>query len=688
MIIPSTNEVTQPLAQDQSMAIEPDTKPKEEEDPQAKDRKRWQEFRQRIDLTKMYRKKLIRNWIVNVDYRRGKTFMSQPDDDTVAVNLDWSLTKTKHAALFSQVPTVHISHPPETLQGGEGLAGFERKLNDNLRTGGIESAMKEVLPDCINAAGIGIVVVAREALTKQKQIPKVDISILPQQFQEEALTKGTVNGMKIPMISVPQVLDTKYTIKRISPADFLWPIDFTGSDFDNAPWVGYSGRLPWEEAKSRFNLKDEDKDKVLVDQRTVEDLLAHEYDREHLGRDNNVGFDEIFYTSFQYDPDATSFKTIHRLVFLHGRTEPVIDEPWNGQQVNQQTGDILGSMKKPVRVLTLTYITDEDIPPSDSAIGRAQVNELNKGRTHMNKQRARTAPWTWFDVNRLDPAIQGALMRGIWQHAIPVQGDGSRVIGTVQQPPMQQENFTFDRIAKQDLQEAWTIGSNQIGVGGDVETKGESETIQSNFATKVTMERAQVASFVASIAEVMGGLMCLYEDPASFGKGFDPSLSKHLQCSILPDSTIILDAGQKIDRLTKYLNQFAKTGYVNIEPVLREITTLIGLDHNTVVIKPQPQQPETPNISVRMTGSQDLMNPLMLAFLIKTGQAPDQKGIEQAKELIQHTVVLPQAPPGQPTGDLPPAPPTPLGEANPDAGALPKITQRSDNPAQPPQGAQ
>jgi hypothetical protein len=334
-------------------------------------------------------------------------------------------------------------------------------------------------------------------------------------------------------------------------------------------------------------------------------------------------------------------------------------------------------LKKPIRVLTLTYISDDDIPPSDSAVGRSQIIELNKGRTHMNKQRARNAPWTWFDVNRLDPAIQAALLRGTWQHAIPVQGDGSRIIGSVQQPPIPQENFTFDNIAKADLQEIWTIGSNQLGIGGDVETKGEAGIIQQNFQTKVGRERARVAAYFVGIAEVVGSLMCLYEDPATFGQGFDPSVSERLGYSILADSTVLVDAQQRLERLNAFLNTYAKSGWINLEPILKEIATLVGLDPTTVVVPPKPQSPEPPNISLRLTGGQDMMNPLLLAFMIKAGQAPEPELVEKAKALIQNSVQMQQ--PLPPVQGMPPGPPTNTGEANPNMGLLPAITKRAED---------
>lgn len=661
-----------------------------------KTKKRWAEFRQRAELCKSYKKKLIRNWSVNIDYRRGKPFASQSDEDQIAVNLDWSFTKTKQAALFSQVPQVRVNHSPESVQA-PWCAAFERKLNDTIREAGVEAALEEVLPDCINAAGFGAVLASYETLTVDKEVPSIDLTIFPPQIAMQAMQTGQLFGQPIPMEKVPEIVDRRYTVRRLSPSDFLWPIDFTGSDFNNAPWLGHTGRLTWAEAKSRFGLKDEDKPEAMTDEGTVEDRLSNDYDREHASDDGKVGFDEIFYNEFQFDQEATSFGLIHHMVYLHGKSEPVIDEPWKGQRLSEN-GKIIGSVKKPLQVLTLTYITDEDIPPSDTAIGRAQVNELNRGRTQINRQRERSIPVQWFDVNRLDPAIQQALMRGTWQRAIPVQGNGTNVIGSVQQNPMHQENFLFDRIAKADLQEQWTIGANQMGTGGDVETKGESGVIQSNFQTKVGMERARCATFFVNIAQVLGGYVCLSEDPTSFGEGFNPEFSASLAYSILADSTVLLDSNQRLERLNNFVNHYGKSGWVNLEPVLKEVAQLIGLDPNSVIVAPKPQEPEQPNISLRFTGGEDMMNPLLLAFMLKTGQAPDQQLIEKAKELIQQAVVPAQpaqpAPGGPPMGPggpimpgadpnmpMPQPPPTPVGGANPQMTVMPSIQKRAEEPA-------
>lgn len=642
---------------------------------------------------------MVALWTVSIDYRRGKPFASQTDEDRIAVNLDWSLTKAKQASLFSQVPQIRIDHAPQTQMAGPWVASYEQRINDTLIQAGIESAMNEVLPDCINAAGVGAVLVAREAITEDVEIPLGDPSSL-------------IEGQPPETITIPRIVDHRYTISRISPADLLWPINFTGSDFDNAPWIGRSGRISWAQAVQRWKLKEEDKAACCGEDRTTVDRLTHDLDKDKTTEDL-VSFDEIFYKEYEFDPLAKSFNTIKTLVFISGKEQPVVDEAWKGQKVDEKTHSITGSQKSPIRILTLTYITDETIPPSDSAIGRPQVNEINKGRTQNILQRDRSIPIRWFDVNRVDPAIQQSLMRGTWQAMIPVQGQGTNIIGEVAKAAMPPDNFTFDTIAKSDLAEVWQIGSNQQGDGSNIETKGEANVVQSNFQTRVSQERAKVGKFVIGIAEVLGGLLCLYEDPNSFGKGFDPNISKSLSYSILADSTVLLDSNQRLDRLMKFINFSAKSGWVDIAPVLKEIASLSGLDPNVVIKPPQPKPPVEPNISLRLTGMADAMTPLGLAFMIKSGQAPSPEMIDQAMQLIAKAVTPPpDAPPNMPPAipgpglpnivteqlkgtvpgqappppdgnvagaPLPSPPPPKVGEAHPNWSGMARINKRTES---------
>jgi hypothetical protein len=656
-------------------------------------KKRNRAFRHGITACKNYRKKLVREWQTNVDYRRGKPFASQSDEDRVVVNLDWSFTNLKQASLFSQVPAARVSPPPQTVANEmmPWLHSYETRVNDTLIRAGIETAMDEVLPDTINAAGFGVILLAHEAITEDVEIPAIDLGTLPPQILDIINRTGMLpNGQPVPMETVPRVIDKRYLALRLSPADFLWPLSFVGSDFDKSPWIGRSGKIMWTEAQRRWKL-DPAKKRTYIGgaEKGTEETLTYDSELEAQAESEEmVSFDEVFYKTHSYDPNARFYDQIHHLVFVHGQEAPVVDEPWKGQEVRETPNgsELIGALKYPLRVLTLTYITDEAIPPSDSAVGRPQVNEIMKSRTQMILQRMHSLPIRAVDVNRVDPTVLYNLLQGKWQTMIPVQGNGQNVITEVSRSNFPQENFSFDVIANRDLERIWQIG--QPITGEEVETKGEAQSIASISQTRIARERAKVGKFFCTIAEVIGGLLCLYEDPGSFGQGFDPAVSKTLSYSILADSTVLLDSNQRLKKIENFVNMYAKSGWVKLEGVLREAATLSGLDPATTIGPPEPAPPTQPNMSLRLTGTEDLMNPLALAFLMKSGQAPDLKMIEDAKKLIEQAVlpppmdpmtgmpILPAPPDGSPDEKSPdPAPPR-IGDANPSYSAMPKVNQR------------
>lgn len=679
----------------------PQTDQLPQQDPRAAARKKLTKaFKQRIDASKQYRRKLIQNWQVSVDYRRGKPYSSQTDEDRVAVPLDWTLTEMKQALLFSQVPAVRVNHPPETLSDelSPWLSKFEQRINDTLIKAGIESAMDECLPDCINAAGIGVVMVSYEAITEPKEVPEIDIQMLPQEVQAQILRTGLLpNGEAVPMVTVPSVVDYRYVIERVSPANFLWPVSFTGSDFDKAPWLGRTGQVTWAVAQQRWNLDPKDKRKYLgKGQRPDQDVISSDVDKDGDTGDEFVEFDEIFFRDQQYSSTSSSYTAINHMIFVTGQDDPVVDESWKGQEIDEESDKVIGAQEYPIRVLTLTYISDEAIPPSDSAVGRSQVNEINKARTQMILQREHSIPIRTFDVNRVDPTIQYSLMRGTYQGMIPVQGVGTNIITEVSRSSFPVENFKFDGIAKADLFEIWMVGQEFSGT--NTETAAESQNIAGNTNIRISRARAKVGKFFVSIAEVLGGLIAIYEDPMTFGENFSPLISRTLAYSILADSTVLLDSNQRLQRLMQFINFTAKSGRVEIESVLKEIATLSGLDPNVVIIPPAPSPPVQPNISLRLTGTEDMLNPLTLAFILEAGQGPKPETIEKAKQLIQLAVVPPQVPQAGgemsmgPDGlpreepllsmELPQPPPPSVGEAEPGWSAMPRINQRVLEPGE------
>lgn len=591
-----------------------------------------QAFKSRIDRCKRKRNDLIDNWQTNVDYLRGKPFDDESDEDRVYVNVDWSYSARKVAGLASQLPEARLQAKHDQFKPA--LPGFARKLNDVLKEAGTGDAMHEATKDCVNAAGFGVVLCAYEARTMPKMLPvnPADLAPYDPSMHQQLMTSGAVKTT-----TVPQVLDARYTVTRISPSDFLWPLEFTGSNFDNASWLGHSGRMSWSEAMHAFNLTEDDKEDVLgTGLGSVRQTLRDGVQDDTFKEPEMIEYDEIFYWRYRFDPKCTSFKEIWRIVFAGRRTEPVVHEAWKGQQL--AGSQYLGAVKFPLRILTLQYVSDDPIPPSDSAIARPQVNELMKSRTQMILQRERAIPVRWHNTDRLDPLVAENLTRGVYQNSIPVQGPGDRVLGEVARPSYPQEDFAFDNIVKTDLKEAWRMNDTQLGdFGKSGTTKYEVQNVQATAATQIGFERTRVAAFFTGIAEVIGGLLSLYGDMTDVVgmqelqktvQAWNPKqLASCYVYSVLPDATVLLDSNQKVQKLMGVLNLLGKSPFINPMPLVEEILELSGIDPSKVLVQPQPQPPDAPNISVKLDNIND---PLQLAFLMKSNQGPRPEDLQAA----------------------------------------------------------
>jgi hypothetical protein len=694
-----TGEAAAPV-QDASTSA-PENTPVSPDNPEQRNKKIADNLHNRAESSRANRRGYYSEWKRNVELRLGR-IASQftggvrvEDEVQTEINPDWSLTKTKTANLYSQVPTVQGTH--ENLKYAPAVAPFMKQLNYELgeKRMNIAVAMEEVLNDVVNAAGVGAVLVEYAARFEEVDVPNIDTSKLDPQVAAQMQAAG-----QIQMVKAQRVVSDKFMGTRVSPINLLWPAEFVGSNFDDGDWIGHTGRCTWSVAKNEFNLTDEQKTKVLAGfDLPVQDTLRSNPEKGGLLDVEGVKYTELFYWRHRFDPDEKYFKAIWRIVFVQGFTDPVIHEPWKGQKLDEQARTYVGSCKFPLRVLTLTYITDNPIPPSDSSAGRPQVNDMRRSRSQMFKNRERSIPIRWFDVNRIDPALQDTLMRGTWQGMIPVQGDGTRTIGEIARASYPSEDLTFDERTKSDLMETWQIGPNQLGTQDQGrKTAGEASITQQNFATRIGQERGRVAAFFLSICEVLAGLMCLNsnfpiltdEEKQRMMQAWDQKKILHdLVLKIRPDSTIVLDVNARIERIAKFLNLTAKSGYVNVEPLIAEMAELSGLDPAAVMIKPEPKKPEEPNISYRFTGKDDMLNPMVIAILQKAGFAPSVEEIQQAKQLLDAATAAagPGAPPqsGAP-GAPPPAPggppgqggqPHPLDTEHPEWSLASKIAARS-----------
>lgn len=664
------------------------------------------QLRGELSQSKEKRDEYVAGWRQNVDERRGKESDTASDEGRTDLPIDWAITKTKAAQLFSQMPQVRLT--PKQAEFDAAVPVVAKVINDMLSEAGIEAVVSECVVDCINASGVAAALVRYEALEEVVQVPALD-ELQAELAKQEAAVTGV--PFEMPMVGSTRITDRRFCIDRVSPPDFLWPSNFHISDWRKAPWLGHTGRCSWPQAKRMFvpdeatgqrGVTDADKEKVIGAGTHGDraNRLNDSDDARKAVASDAVTYDELFYWRHIYHEDEKYYDAIQRVVFVAGIDEPVINEPWKGQKFDEVNGGYLGSCHLPIQVLTLAYISDEAIPPSDSAIIRPMVLELQEARQHMKDQRKHSRPLRWFNVDQVDPTITGDLINGTWQGMIPTMGSGERIIGEVARTAYPRENLEFDRILKADIQEAVSVGPNQQGMFASGErSAAEAQIVQGSFQTEVGQQRAKVAAFVVGIAEVVAGLFALYGEinPNELGAALGAEGAQRIESwdrtrinqkfvfDVRPDSTVRFDAQQLTQQLTSVLNVTAQSGFINPKPLIQRIIELNGLDPAEVMVDPPAKGPEPPKVSFAFK-AEDLMNPAVITILMKANMAPAQEempSVQRILTMLQALMVgkpIPQtgAPASAPSGapGMFDAAPEPPGPAFPEWEASNRINTR------------
>jgi hypothetical protein len=549
---------------------------------------------------------------------------------------------------------------------------MQKVVNFFLPETGLANVMEECGADVVNAAGLCAAI----------------------------MQVGLATG-QIQMVKAPQTVSERYRAYRISPAQLLWPTDFKGSDWQRARWLGYDATMPWALAKDEFHLDDGHKDDVCGTQgseKTTRTLAGES--REPRDYTEEVHYTVIFYWAALCYPDEKRYDAIRRRVFVEGIDEAVIDEPYAGQVWNEQTKTFVGCTRLPIEVVCLTYVSDMAIPPSDSEIGRPMVFEQMRSRSQMILQRTRNLPLRTVDTNRVDPMILDLVMRGIWQGIIPVNGPGERVFAQIAAAAFPKEDFSFDAVSNRDLDDAWSMSPNQLGNYNTGErSASEAQFVQGAYASVIGFQRQKIVNFFLGLIDTLMGLLQLNLDNFELEPVVGPDGVQRLQqwdrqkidgkfvATVRQDATVLQDTGARTRQLMQFLNIAGKSGRIQIDPIIAELASLSGLDPATVMAPPAQPKPEPLQISYRMTGMQDLLNPLALSFLVKNGLAPGPGELEYSKQLLLDAAAPPKNPPPAESAAGPDQPqgPGPVGGApmpppgpNPDWAAMPRVTKRPE----------
>jgi hypothetical protein len=590
-------------------------------------------WRTRIDSGKKYIERFRDDWKKQQAAYVGETLAAEPTDDVVLVNKDAPRVKQKVAQLFYQVPKIHLRPKRPDYLGA--VSTFQSVLNHKLTTEmRVERVVDEVLTDTIAVSGIGVSKIGYEAVTVDVDTPLVS----PQEAQLMA-----EQGMDVPTDKVPVPIFESYFWKRISPAKLLLPPEFVGTDFDEASWIGFCYRLPLEVARREYKLGDE-ADPSTKDEYVVTDATVAQNERTQ----KEVECTEIWYKASLFDKNERHPLKQRRLVYIEGKDEPVVHEDSPYQRFDENGKLVVGFKKFPIRVLTLMTVPDEAIPPSDTKVSRPLVSELQASRTQMVKQRKRALPMRWYNTALLDVDTAEKIQTGDVQDMIPVQAPGDQAIGEVARANYPRETFEFQRVIESDLQEAWALGSNQMGTDSPGEVSAsEAKIIQGNTNVRLDYERNKVLRWFLDGAELIGDLVQLFADDEDYVEVVGPDQTRTLQAwdktkiagefvyEAKTNSQLRLDVAQeRMDARNAY-QLMANEPFANRQKLVEKVAETHDMDPAQFLTQPPPKQPEPPNVSFRFSG--DDLNPLnpsfpiVLQVLAAGGFQVPQQAVDQAK---------------------------------------------------------
>lgn len=672
-------------------------------------------WRTYLEAARSRRQQRLEYWKQNVNYRVQRPFGGDPQAtdqssalDRVAIPEDWSRTKQKTAQLSYQLPKILATAKRPEYRPAEALvtAVVNDRLECECRAAYV---VDECLADVVNAAGLMVMMVGVSRVTQPVQIP------MPRPpLGSDPTTGAPVPDPRPPLVQTIDVpIATRFTMDRVSPALFLYPEEFTGSDWDKAPWLGYDTYLPVAVVRRRWRQAIPD---TFRAQSVRPKLLSDDVrEQTHTTDGEYVRVTFLWYRAAQFDEDATHPDHLRTQVFVEGVDEPVESgecdwQQWVPAQPAQPaqppppgpptTGSstpapgpaaapsrLLGSItpgyfkgltKFPLRVQTLTYVSDLAVPPSDSAAGRSQVRELMRSHSQMIRQRDSSIPIRWFDVNRLDPQVIAAMQAGEWQDMIPVNGPGERVVGEVARANYPRENFQFQSAISSDLDRAWSLSNNQLSTANET-TRSATEIAAMSSANQIRLdyEKGRVSRWITDAAEVLFSLMQVFVTDDSYVQVVGTDGAKILQ-QVTQDSiagaygfTFKADSSDRVDTVTaqnnalKAYNLLANSPSINRAALERKVIEVLGFDPSELIGPPPPPPgPKPPNITYSFKG-EDLLNPMAVAVMLKAGHDLGPNDIKAAATMIQDSLKQ------QRTMQEPPQPPTEGG--GPPPAAAPKV---------------
>lgn len=626
---------------------------------------------------------LKREWQANVCAYMTKVLAGQPKDDVVNVPLEYQYVELKKAQIAFQVPEVHLkARAPQTMAA---VPTFQAAVNQELDENHADAPtlLEETTTDVL-FCGIAASKIGYRADIRTRRVPvpaqpdpmtgHVPIDPATGQPQQAQTPVKTPDGMlqfgedgkpvMEPAFKDQQyAADESYFWDAFPAEDLLLPIEFIGSNFDRAPWIGMKFRLDFETAKREYDLP---ADFQATIQTPRETLSSSERPTREGGNLREVEGYEIWLKAAVFAPEETPLPTqIKQLVLIKGLPTPVTyrDSPyqWIGED-----GKLKGMVGFPIHPLTLRFLPGSAYPVSDVGAARALSEEISKGRTQMIQFRNRAMPMTWYDREGLDVDIKAKLDRGEMLSRIGFDGNGNEKLGIIALPQFPRENFEFNEIGMKDFERTWALRPPTVEAEGRTATEVDSAGRVSDV--RLDKERTRLLRWFTRGAAKFASLLQQFKDDEDFVEIEGPDGAKAMQAwnrkmvqgefvfSAKPDSALRIDADVERRQALNLYNLLGKDPNVRRTELLKTVLQRHNIDPGKIVVETPPQEPkpEPPKISFSFK-AEDLDNPVVLGILHQAGfelpfvtppggaqppggQAPHPGPMPQADPLNKHAL--------------------------------------------------
>ncbi|HMJ58289.1 MAG TPA: hypothetical protein VK467_04085 [Gemmatimonadales bacterium] len=585
----------------------------------------------------------------NID-RYNAQHLGTVTDKTVAVPTDFYYIEQKKPQLFYRLPDVYL----KALQPGldDGGVIFQAALNSKIGPAGVNVLPKvqEVLFDVICATGFGALKVGYE--------PIIDGT---KPFEVSPASQDPLTGAPVEAVveEVPNIIASRYFIERGAPGDLIVPADFSGSDFDDAAYLGIRFRedLPDGEVQGKTSEQDDDRRLTPLPDAGKTARRHQRIGTELFFKARTFGFakhpDAIWtFTLYDDDPDST----------------PVTVKPCPYQKTNPQTGRLEGMVGFPIVPLTTRYVSDTWMARSDCSMAQNSATELSTGRTQMIQYRDRNMPQWGFDTTRVDADIQAKIARNESMAGIGFNGPGADATWPIVKGQMSRENFSFNDYIQQDLNRIWGITDQGTSARAEsAKTATEIQTSEAASKTRMEAERAKVVDWYLKVVAKFGALLQMFADETEYVelvgqdaqrlKNIPPEIQQQAaadpQAKLLvpwtkdeifgrysfqvkPDSQLHTDVTQEREQWLKFFNFLANEPTCNRTELTREGMKLFHYDPVRFTQPPPEHKPEPPKLSLAFTGEDFVapQAPIMIELAAQLGLKISPEAILQSQQML------------------------------------------------------